>query len=130
MRFQLGGLSKTTHTTSAATSLALLPLSIVSSITAGSQGSAFSITLTSRTPSSRPLENIRVRLPLGKGANGVNATVSGGGFARDAGGQVKGDGAGRWDVQSVAGEGQVLEWTIAQLVSTDRPAVLAGQYYT
>lgn len=122
MRFQLAGLAKTTHTNSAATSLALLPLSIVSSVTTGSQGSSFSITLTSRTPSSRPLTNIRVRLPLAKGANGVQASVMGGGYF--------GSGAGRWDVQSVKGEGQVLEWTLEELVSTDRPAVLTGQYYT
>lgn len=130
MRYQVGGLAKATLTSSAASAIALLPISITSTITQGTQGGAFTITLTSRAPSSRSLTNIRVRLPLSKGANGVTASVTGGGFERDQNGKVIGNGAGVWDVGSSEGsEGPVLSWTVGELASTDRPAVLQGQYY-
>ncbi|ORY88347.1 Mu homology domain-containing protein [Leucosporidium creatinivorum] len=129
MRFSLSGLSPSPSTTSTArsTSLAstLLPLSITHTLTHGSQGSSFHLTLTSRAPSSRPLQNIRLRLPLGKGVSGVTAALSGGAYAKEG----QSAGAGRWEVKD-GGEGLVLEWWIEELVSTDRPAVLSGQYYT
>ena len=122
MTFSLGGPSKPSITSNPL--LTLLPLSIRSQITSGSSGTSLSISLTSRAPPSRPLTNLVLRLPLGKGANGVNVTASGGGYLKDSSGKSVGGGAGSWEVES---EGQVLVWRIAELVSTDRPAVLQGQ---
>ncbi|KAK4052782.1 hypothetical protein OIV83_002069 [Microbotryomycetes sp. JL201] len=130
MQYQVGGLIKQSLTSSAASAHAVLPISVTSSVTHGAQGGAFSITLTSRTPYARPMTNIQVRLALGKGANGLTATVSGGGYLRDAGGKVTGGGAGQWEVVGDARQGQVLLWTIEELISTDRPAVLSGQYFS
>jgi AP-3 complex subunit mu len=56
---------------------------------------------------------------------------------RDDEGRSIGGGAGRWDVvtesefasDGKATEKQCLLWKIDHLESTDRPAVLAGQYY-
>ncbi|BGP01367.1 AP-3 complex subunit mu-1 [Rhodotorula toruloides] len=123
--------------TSPALALALLPFSLTSQITLGTSGGSFSITLTSRSPPSRPLTNLVIRLPLATGANGVTATVSGGAYLRDDEGRSIGGGAGRWDVvaetqfasDGKATEKQFLVWKIDQLESTDRPAVLTGQYY-
>ncbi|GAA5969866.1 hypothetical protein JCM11641_008069 [Rhodosporidiobolus odoratus] len=121
--------------TTPALALALLPFSITSSITLGTAGGAFTITLTSRAPSPRPLTNIVIRLPLATGANGLTAQTQGGAYLRDEEGRSMGGGAGQWDVQveppreGGEGEKQWLVWTIGQLVSTDRPAVLSGQYY-
>lgn len=126
MTFSLGGPSKPSLTSDPL--LTLLPLAIRSSRTTGTSGTAISISLTSRAPPSRPLTNLVLRLPLGKGANGMNATVSGGGYPKDSSGKSVGGGAGRWEVESES-EGQVLVWRIAELVSTDRPAVLQGQYF-
>ncbi|BGP23395.1 AP-3 complex subunit mu-1 [Rhodotorula toruloides] len=117
--------------------LALLPFSLTSQITLGTSGGSFSIALTSRAPPSRPLSNLVIRLPLASGANGVIATVSGGAYLRDDEGRSIGGGAGRWDVvaetefasDGKATEKQFLVWMIDQLESTDRPAVLTGQYY-
>ncbi|KAM0786883.1 hypothetical protein ACM66B_002308 [Microbotryomycetes sp. NB124-2] len=130
MHYQVAGLVKSSLTSSAASAHAVLPLSITSNVTHGDQGGAFSVTLTSRSPYARPLTNIQARLVLGKGANGLSATVSGGGYLRDAGGKVTGGGAGQWDVVNDAKQGQVLVWTIDELISTDRPAVLSGQYFS
>ncbi|BGP06653.1 AP-3 complex subunit mu-1 [Rhodotorula toruloides] len=123
--------------TSPALALALLPFSVTSQITLGTSGGSFSITLTSRSPASRPLTSLVVRMPLATGANGVTATVSGGAYLRDDEGRSIGGGAGRWDVvaetefasDGKATEKQFLVWKIDQLESTDRPAVLTGQYY-
>ncbi|KAK4057449.1 hypothetical protein OIO90_001518 [Microbotryomycetes sp. JL221] len=145
MQYQVGGLVKTSSASpmaslSTASANAILPLSIQSTVTHGSQGGSFSITMNSKTSYSRPLTNIQLRLDLGRGANGVQATVSGGGYLKDAGGKVTGSGAGEWQIVSedIVGSGgkggmtttsQVLIWTIDELISTDRPAVLEGQYF-
>ncbi|GAA5892505.1 hypothetical protein JCM5296_006149 [Sporobolomyces johnsonii] len=118
--------------TSPALAFALLPFSVTSSVTLGSAGGTFHITLTSRAPPSRPLTNLVIKIPLATGANGVTATASGGAYRRDDEGRSIGGGAGTWDVVSegeIGRKGQTLVWKIDQLVSTDRPAVLTGQYY-
>lgn len=56
----------------------------------------------------------------------MTAALSGGAYAKM--GEARG-GAGRWEVKD-DGEGLVLDWWVEELVSTDRPAVLSGQYYT
>ena len=67
-----------------------------------------------------------MRVPLGKGASGLNVQVNGGAFV-EAG---KPSGAGRWDVEEVAGEGggQELVWRMAGLRTGDRAATLQGTY--
>jgi AP-3 complex subunit mu len=133
--FRLLSFLHTPPRTSPALSLALLPFSLTSSVTLGSSGGAFSLTLTSRAPPSRPLTNLEIRIPLGSGANGLTAQVSGGAFKRDDQGRSVGGGAGRWEVETKheaggGGEGrQTLVWKIDELISTDRPALLLGQYY-
>ncbi|GAA6059442.1 hypothetical protein JCM10212_005381 [Sporobolomyces blumeae] len=141
--FRLLSFLHTPPRTSPALALALLPFSLTSSVTLGSSGGAFSITLTSRAPPSRPLTNLVFRIPLAAGANGVTATASGGAYKRDDEGRSVGGGAGRWEVENITtattGAGwpdgrtgttsHCLVWTIDQLTSTDRPAVLTGQYY-
>ncbi|GAA5884785.1 hypothetical protein JCM6882_005393 [Rhodosporidiobolus microsporus] len=121
--------------TSPALALALLPFTLSSSLTLGPSGSSLSLTLTSRTSSSAPLTNLEVRVPLCRGANGVQVTVSGGEWRRDEEGRSVGGGAGRWDVvtepgeRKGEGERQFLVWTIERLGGGDRPAVLSGQYF-
>ncbi|GAA5916875.1 uncharacterized protein JCM6883_003992 [Sporobolomyces salmoneus] len=120
--------------TSPALSLALLPFSLTSSLTLGSSGGSISLTLTSRAPPSRPLTTLVIRIPLASGANGVTAQCSGGAFKRDDQWRSMGGGAGRWEVIETHEEGgngrkQELVWKIEELCSTDRPAVLTGQYY-
>lgn len=79
------------------------------------------MTLTSRAPPSRPLTNLVIRVPIGRGATSVTASVNGG--AQLEGG--KSGGAGRWDVETEVGE---VVWRVDSLVSVDRPAVLTGQF--
>ena len=100
---------------------ALLPLTLQPNLTLGTTGGTFTVTITSRAPPSRPLTNIVIRVPIGRGATGVTASVNGG--AKLEGG--KGGGAGRWDVDTEVGE---VVWRIDSLVSVDRPAVLTGQF--
>ncbi|GAA5881412.1 hypothetical protein JCM16303_000169 [Sporobolomyces ruberrimus] len=130
--FRLLSFLHTPPRTSPALSLALLPFSITSSITLGSSGGSFSLTLTSRAPPSRPLTNLVIRIPLASGSNGLTAQVTGGALKRDEQGRSVGGGAGRWEVEN-EGHGresvQTLVWKIDELVSTDRPAQLNGQYY-
>ncbi|KDE08147.1 hypothetical protein MVLG_01628 [Microbotryum lychnidis-dioicae p1A1 Lamole] len=130
MTFRVGSpVPKSSLTSSAASSLAILPIQITSSVTHGSQGGAFTISLTSRAAANRPLTRLVVRVPLGKGANGLTANVTGGPFHRDSNGNIEGGGAGRWDVVNLPnGEGSVLVWTVDELAATDRAAVLQGQY--
>ncbi|GAA5946158.1 hypothetical protein JCM10213_001626 [Rhodosporidiobolus nylandii] len=131
--FPLLSFLHTPPTSTPALSLALLPFSLTSSITLGTSGGSFSISLTSRASAARPLTNLVVRLPLAAGANGVQAQVSGGALLRDEEGRSVGGGAGRWDVltepKEGGGETHTLVWTLDQLVATDRTAVLSGQYY-
>ncbi|GAA5846384.1 hypothetical protein JCM5353_000472 [Sporobolomyces roseus] len=131
--FQLLSFLHTPPRTSPALSLALLPFSLTSSITLGSSGGSFSLTLTSRAPPSRPLTNLIIRIPLAAGSNGLTATTSGGAYKKDEEGRSIGGGAGRWEVENDrregTGGGQTLVWKIDELVSTDRPALLTGQYY-
>ncbi|GAA6031737.1 hypothetical protein JCM8097_001960 [Rhodosporidiobolus ruineniae] len=132
--FQLLSFHHLPRSTSPALTLALLPFSLLSSYTLGSSGAAFSLTLTARASSS--LINLELRLPLVKGANGVQATVQGGAWVTDDEGRTVGGGAGRWDVVIEPGEGgkkgerQYLVWKIEKLAAGDRPAVLSGQYFT
>lgn len=154
--FKLLSFLHTPPRTSPALSLALLPFSLVSSITLGSTGGSFSLTLTSRAPPSRPLTNLVIKIPLAKGSNGLTANVSGGALKRDEQGRSIGGGAGRWEVENhqtssssssenrsnLGGGGgggggkesttnlSVLVWKIESLSSTDRPAQLIGQYYS
>lgn len=120
-------------TASSASALAMLPLAIkpapATLITQGSQGGTFRISLSARTPPSRPLTNLRISLPLGKGANGVTASLSGGSLGTENG--LGGGGAGRWDVVQSLPEsgGPTLVWTIDSLSSLDRPAEIQGQFY-
>ncbi|GAA6010275.1 hypothetical protein JCM11491_006241 [Sporobolomyces phaffii] len=134
--FRLLSFLHTPPRTSPALSLALLPFSLQSSITLGSSGGTFSITLTSRAPPSRPLTNLVVRIPLAAGSNGLTAQASGGAFKRDDEGRSVGGGAGRWEVENDGREPghagatkQTLVWRIDELNSTDRPAQLVGQYF-
>lgn len=108
--------------------LALLPLSLQPTLTQGKLGGSFSLLLTSRAPPSRPLTNIVIRLPVGKGSTAVSANLSGGALpslSGPGGSGRAGAGAGRWDFDVIQGE---IVWTLDQLVSTDRPALLTGQY--
>ncbi|GAA5946974.1 hypothetical protein JCM3765_002097 [Sporobolomyces pararoseus] len=136
--FRLLSFLHTPPRTSPVLSLALLPFSLTSSVTLGSSGGSFSLTLTSRAPPSRPLTNLIIRIPLAQGANGLTAQVSGGAFKRDDQGRSIGGGAGRWEVENegletgvggAAGSKTCLVWKIESLCSTDRPAQLTGQYY-
>ncbi|BGP38698.1 hypothetical protein JCM10449v2_002633 [Rhodotorula kratochvilovae] len=120
-----------------ALALALLPLALTTSVTLGPAGGAFSLSLTSRAPPSRPLTNLELRLPLARGATGVSAQAGGGAYRRDEAGRALGGGAGTWEVvaeeeaegSGARGERQVLVWRIESLSSADRPANLSGQYY-
>ncbi|GAA6050784.1 hypothetical protein JCM3770_001643 [Rhodotorula araucariae] len=120
-----------------ALALALLPLSLTTSVTLGPAGGSFALSVTSRAPPSHPLTNLEVRIPLARGASGVVAQPAGGAYRRDEAGHALGGGAGTWDVVPVAvaeagargGERQVLVWRIDSLSSADRPASLTGQYY-
>ncbi|GAA6002290.1 uncharacterized protein JCM10292_006585 [Rhodotorula paludigena] len=138
--FPLLSFVHTPPSTTPALALALLPLSLSTSVTLGPSGGAFRLALTSRAPPSRPLTRLELRLPLARGAHAVMATATGGALATDERGRsVGGGGAGRWEVvegEDEGGEGtregerrQVLVWRVDQLCSTDRPAVLEGQYY-
>lgn len=129
MSFSIGGPSKTASTLSSNPLLTLLPLSIRNTVTTGPLGSTFAFSITSRVPSSRPLTNVVLRFPLGKGANTVTGSASGGAYPRGSGSSSAGAGAGRWEVETEQGRSQVLVWKIAELVSTDRPAVLQGQFF-
>lgn len=95
------------------------------SFTHGALGGTFHLTLTSRAPPTRALTNLVIRFSLGKGASGVTAMASGGGMDREGGG------AGRWDYENNAGEDggkEEVVWKIEKLSSTDRPAILSGQF--
>lgn len=104
-------------------------------MTLGPSGGSFRLALTSRASPSRPLTRLELRLPLARGAHAVQATATGGALATDERGRSVGGGAGRWEVVEREAEGtpegerQVLVWKVDQLCSTDRPAVLEGQYY-
>ncbi|GJN87472.1 hypothetical protein Rhopal_000421-T1 [Rhodotorula paludigena] len=137
--FPLLSFVHTPPSTTPALALALLPLSLsTSSVTLGPSGGSFRLALTSRAPPSRPLTRLELRLPLARGAHAVQATATGGALATDERGRSVGGGAGRWEVVEREGKGvegskgeerQVLVWKVDQLCSTDRPAVLEGQYY-
>ncbi|GAA5843013.1 hypothetical protein JCM3766R1_001662 [Sporobolomyces carnicolor] len=147
--FRLLSFVHTPPRTSRALSLALLPFAIESTVTLGRAGGSFEITITSRAPASRPLTNFVVEVPLAFGASGVSGQVTGGRLKRDDQGRSVGGGAGTWDVvERLGGAGAggderanqganasgrprtttTIVWKIEELVSTDRPARLTGQY--
>ncbi|GAA6002084.1 hypothetical protein JCM10207_003065 [Rhodosporidiobolus poonsookiae] len=130
--FPLLSFQHTPRASTPALALALLPLSLTSLVTLGPSGGSFHLTLTSRAPLSRPLSNLEIRIPLARGAAGVQATVQGGPQLRDEQGRSVGGGAGSWDVVGeVDGAGKErlsLVWRVPQLGAGDRPAVLSGQY--
>ncbi|KPV76406.1 uncharacterized protein RHOBADRAFT_52417 [Rhodotorula graminis WP1] len=135
--FPLLSFLHTPPSTTPALALALLPLTLSSTLTHGPLGAAFHLALTSRANPAHPLRNVEVRVPLARGASNVQAQASGGAYLRDEGGRAVGGGAGAWEVVSelLEGEGageerQTLVWRIESLGATDRPAVLSGQYLT
>jgi len=83
-------------------------------------GGSLQISLTARAE----LTRLVVRVPLGKGASGLNVQVSGGAWV-EAG---KPSGAGRWDLEEKAEGGQELVWRVAGLRTGDRAATLQGTY--
>ena len=84
-----------------------LPLQLKPVITLGSTGGAFQLTMSSRNPSSRPLENVKLLLKLGPTATSVQATISGGSSKKDE--DLPG---GRWEFDPLSGW---LGWLVPKL---------------
>jgi len=119
-------------------SASFLPLSFKPTVTIGSAGGAFQFTITSKTPSSRPLEEIRINFRIGDHASAVQATISGGQSSSSLSSRLKtnsglldGGGAttelagGRWEFDAVS---SLLTWHISKMSSLDKPAVLEGTF--
>lgn len=104
------------------TSPAFLPLQLRPIITLGSSGGGFQLTMSSRNPSSRPLENVKLLLKLGTNATSVQATISGGHSQNRKEEDLPG---GRWEFDPLSGW---LGWLVPKLSSSDKPCVFEGTW--
>lgn len=105
------------------TSEDVIPLSVKPVVTTGKSGGAFHWTISSRNPPTKPLENIKLTLNIGKHASNVQAVLSGGRSSapRDDDEPV----SGRWDFDAVHGN---LSWRIASLSSSEQPIIFQGTW--